>query len=278
MVTFKNVQSSEHFVDSLTTDSPLKPYRYKVALDYGSAYHFRFLEHLPDDPYGLVVDRCARIAKFAVAGTVLCTDDYRQQVGRSADYVSMGAFALHGFRKPEKLFVRCLVAVDSDEYLKPIVNALNKEAQRVAAYRYVGRKVTTEFMRQFGEGGARPFLARELLNVPKLPYSPKEFDDLMSTADNDEIQHEYVGYFVDWQGTFDKYTRDEYDITVLLKAGNSEGPYGHVYVNLLLPHSSFELVHQLKKGQRLRARGIITTIFLRIITLNYVDLETVAKS
>ena len=52
MVTFKDVQASERFVDSLITDTVLQTYRYKIAIDYGSAYHFRFDEHLADDPYG----------------------------------------------------------------------------------------------------------------------------------------------------------------------------------------------------------------------------------
>ena len=65
MVTFRDVQASERCVDSLIADTVLQMYRYKIAVDCGSAYHFRFIEHLPDDPYGLVVDRCARIAKYA---------------------------------------------------------------------------------------------------------------------------------------------------------------------------------------------------------------------
>ena len=48
MVTFNDVQASERFVDSLITDTALQIYRYKIAVDCGSAYHFRFLEHLPE--------------------------------------------------------------------------------------------------------------------------------------------------------------------------------------------------------------------------------------
>lgn len=124
-------------------------YRYKIAVDFGSAYHFRFIEHLTDDPYGAVVDRCARIAKYAVAGIVLCTGEYRNQLGNSAHYFSMGSFALRGFRKPEELFARSLVEVDSEEYLKPLVRAVNDEGPRVEGYRFVGRKLTTQFVREF---------------------------------------------------------------------------------------------------------------------------------
>jgi len=103
----------------LITETVLQTYRYKITLDYGSAYHFRFLEHLPDDPYGPMVDRCARIAKYAGAGTVICTGEYRNQLGNPAAYVSIGSVPLRGFRNPEELFSRSLVEVDSEEYLNP---------------------------------------------------------------------------------------------------------------------------------------------------------------
>jgi len=273
MVTFKEVQASERFVDSLITDTALQMYRYKIAVDFGSAFHFRFVDHLPDDPYGRVVDRCARIAKYAGAGTVICTAEYRNQLGNPASYVSMGSFALRGFHKPEELFARWLVEVDSEEYLKPLVSAVNEEGQRVQGYRFVGRKLTTQFVREFSEGRVRPFLARELLNVPKLPYSPSEFYQV--TGGLTEKEHEFFGYFVEWEGTFERFTRDRVYITVGLRIGT---PSTYHDLHLRLPLSYLELVKVLKKGQRLRARGIIDEISLGSIFLNYVDLESGAES
>jgi class 3 adenylate cyclase len=215
MVTFKDVQASERFVDSLIADKALQMYRYKIALDFGNAYHFRFIEHLPDDPYGPVVDRCARIAKIAAAGVVLCASEYLNQLGNTAGYVSMGRFALRGFSKPEELFARSLVQVDSDDYLKPLLSAVNEQSQRVQGYRLVGRELTTAFVREFGKGKVRPFLARELLNVPKLPYSPREFDEVARGAVNDkEKEREFYGYFVEWEGAFESYRQDDSDITL----------------------------------------------------------------
>ena len=104
---------------STLSETVLQTYRFKITLDYGSAYHFRFLEHLPDDPYGPMVDRCARIAKYAGAGTVICTGEYRNQPGNPVAYVSIGSVPLRGFRNPEELFARSLVEVDSEEYLNP---------------------------------------------------------------------------------------------------------------------------------------------------------------
>lgn len=277
MITFKDVQASERFVDSLITDTALQMFRYKIAVDFGNAYHFRFIEHLPDDPYGPVVDRCARIAKYAGAGTVICAGEYRNQLGNPAHYASMGTFALRGFRKPEELFSRSLVDVESEEYLKPLVSAVNDEGQRVQGYRFVGRKFTTHFVREFSEGTVRPFLARELLNVPKLPYSPRDFAEVTrGTSNLSEKEHEFFGYFVEWEGTVESFTRNDSEITLRLQLG-SPGDF-YYCLALLLPLNNLELVKVLEKGQRLRARGIIHDIFVGIITLNYVDLEIVAES
>jgi class 3 adenylate cyclase len=97
MVTFKDLAGAECFVDSPVTDTVLQTYQYKIAVDFGSAYHFRFVEHLADDPYGPVVDRCARIAKYAGPSTVICSRAYRNRVANPAAYVSMGNFALRSW-------------------------------------------------------------------------------------------------------------------------------------------------------------------------------------
>lgn len=276
MLTFEDVQASERFVDSLVADPALQMYRYKMAVDFGNAYHFRFIEHLPDDPYGPVVDRCARIAKYAGVGTVICTAEYRNQLGNSAGYVSMGSFALRGFREPEELFARWLVEVDSEEYLKPLVNAVNSEGPHVEGYRFVGRKLTTQFVREFSEYSVRPFLARELLNVPKLLYSPSElYEVTQATANPTEKEHEFYGYFVEWDGTFESFTRGSFEITLMLCIGTFAS-YHHLILHL--PLGYLELVKSLEKGQSLRARGIIQAIFVGSITLNYVDLEIAAES
>jgi hypothetical protein len=271
MITFRDVRASENFVGSLITDTILLTYRYKTAIDFGPAYHFRFLERLADDPYGPVVDRCARIAKYAGAGTVLCSGDYRSQVSSPVAYVSMGSFALRGFPRPEELFARSLIEVNSEEFLKPLVSTVNEEGPRVQGYRFVGRKLTTQFVREFGEGRVRPFLARELLNVPRLPYTPEQFNEITGGTGNlTEKEHTFFGYFVEWEGTVVGFTHDGYEIMLGLKIGAFASYHR---LELLLPFSYLELVKELHKGQRLRARGIIHDILFGTITLNYVDIE-----
>jgi class 3 adenylate cyclase len=73
MLTFDTTASSEQFLDSLSESKLHEHFHFKIAADYGKAYHFRFERGLADDPYGKVVDRCARIAKYCKPGVTLCS-------------------------------------------------------------------------------------------------------------------------------------------------------------------------------------------------------------
>ena len=143
----------------------------------------------------------------------------------------------------------------------------------------MGRKLTTEFVREFREGRARPFIARELLNIPKLPYSPRDFIDILHGATNvEEKEHEFFGYFVEWEGTFEGFTRNSFEIVLTLQVDSPRYGSSYFLVPLLLPLNNLEIVNVLRKGQRLRVRGVIHEIMFRIITLNYVDLEIMSES
>lgn len=52
--------------------------RIKTSLDYGPVYELDFENHNAPDPQGSVVDRCARISKFAEAGEVICSTDFAE--------------------------------------------------------------------------------------------------------------------------------------------------------------------------------------------------------
>ena len=165
----------------------------------GDAYHFKFSDNLADDPYGPVVDRCARIAKLAGPRTALCSSAYRGQVANPNEYISVGAFSLRGFNEPANLFIRSLVPLDSEAYVQPLLSAANNTSSVVEGYRTVGRRLTTEYIRNFRPGRVRPFLVRELINVPKLPYSAAEFVKLLGAADaSAEKEKEFYGYLVEW--------------------------------------------------------------------------------
>src|SRR5216683_1948692 len=81
-----------------------------VSADTGRVYSFTQLHasHSIPDPYGEIVDRCARIAKNAEPGMVLCGVDYAKQVNAiSSDaYISAGHFFMKGFRGRQEVWLR----------------------------------------------------------------------------------------------------------------------------------------------------------------------------
>lgn len=271
MLTFPTVTLAETFLRSLLSDPTTSDYTFKVALDAGDAYHFKFSDNLADDPYGSVVDRCARIAKLAGPRTALCSSSFREKAENPNDYKPVGAFSLRGFREPENLFVRALASTEPDSYLQPLLSSVDSTTSALDGYRSVGRKLTGEDIKHWGSGRVRPFLARELLNIPRLPYSPTQFAEILSAAEvSAEKEKEFYGYLVEWDFEFESYKRNDDDITVL---GNLVGVKALQYnrLRLMLPNNYYEVVRDIKKGQRLHVRGVIDQIFLAT-SLNYVDL------
>ncbi len=76
LITFDDVADTESFIATVNRSSDLAGYDFKLAVDYGEVYHFQFEEALEKDPYGNVVDRCARLAKLAGPGVTLCSANY----------------------------------------------------------------------------------------------------------------------------------------------------------------------------------------------------------
>jgi class 3 adenylate cyclase len=274
MVTFVDTSAPERFFDSLAADEMLRAHHYRIAVDYGDAFHFEFLEGLPDDPYGRVVDRCARVLELAAPATILCTRDYRRQVAGSW-YGSLGEFSLRGFPENMELFYRSLVDSDPQGYLQPLLDSVNEQSRRLEGYRTVGRKLTPGFVQAFGEGPARPFLARELLNIPRLPHSAKGLADVVAGSSNaEEKEKEFIGYLVEWEAAFRDYSLERSYIRLWLTMRDS-GRYELLLAHL--PVGWLEVVGGLHKGQRVRVRGVIQDFTLgACVQLNYVDMELIA--
>lgn len=273
MLTFSDVASCETFLQSLIDDADSHQYTFKIALDAGNAYHFKFSENLADDPYGSVIDRCARIAKLAGARTALCSSSYQKQVADQSSYISVGAFSLRGIREAENLYVRPLVSMDAGSYLNPLLSAANESSKKLDGYRTIGRQLTNEYVRDFGSSSARPFLTRELLNIPKLPYSAAEFSELLCSANNSsEKEKEFCGYLVEWDCEYDKFDRNNFDLSIyVILIGVTGYKYNTAFLKLPLNYS--EIILSFKKGQKLHLRGVIENIFIGTISLNYVELS-----
>jgi class 3 adenylate cyclase len=275
MLSFDLVSDAEQFIESLMDDPSFnEKYRYKIAADYGEVYHFQFEQSLALDPYGSVVDRCARIARLADAGAVLCSSSYASMIKSPSPYLSAVKIKLKGFDEASEIFIRISPKhVSSGEYLKPLIQKLN--AQDRPCYRYTSRKFTESFFAYSPKSTVRPFLLRELLNVPKLPMSLPGFLKFVSSLENMKDCEDYIGFLVEWQGKFVSYEKKSEYITVQLKCDMEGWPMApSVYLELL--PVMYDDVRLLRKGQNILFRGILEEVrsFLWI-GVNYVDIEII---
>jgi len=268
MLTFDEIASSEQFLDSLADSKLHEHFQFKIAADYGKAYHFKFHSGLADDPYGTVVDRCARIAKYCKPGVTLCSGDYAGGVDNESFFYPLGSFSLKGLPDPEPIFVRKpQPSPPSKEYLEPLLAALNQPANQWTGFRFATRaytpasfSLTTEYI------AARPFLLRELLTLPRLPYSFQEFQIMIKDLDDDS-RNQYLAYSVEWEASFDSFIRRGSFLFAILVEESMP------YVNLALMPDMIEIVKKIKKKARVKFRGVIMKIGGMTIDIDYVEIE-----
>ena len=70
--------------------------RIKISVDKGKVFMLRYEGHEELDPQGTPVDRCARIAKYAVAGAVLSTSEFTQHSVEKVTWEKLGEPKLKG--------------------------------------------------------------------------------------------------------------------------------------------------------------------------------------
>ena len=83
MATFSDVADSEEFINVILSDKTLKKYDFKIGVDFGDVFNLQF-ETNTDDPYGTIVDRCARITGLIKGSLLFASDSYVKML-RSKD-------------------------------------------------------------------------------------------------------------------------------------------------------------------------------------------------
>lgn len=276
MATFETVSQCEGFVGALAEDEVLRDYDFKTSADYGEVFFLKFGEHLEDDPYGPAVDRCARISKLPKAGVVICSSEYYEQLSELADrYVPFGPFKLPGIAEPQQVYVRRRHDTDDvDQYLKPLIAALNDRSMDRPHYHMVVRQFSAKDFDIPDSDIGRPFLLRELLNIPKLPLDLTEFLDELKKLKYDDEVSKYTGYLVEWEGVFKKAdpSSSRRYLTVIVHSIGRESFGESVFLHM--PVVMTDIVRSIDQGTRIRFRGIIMKIQSRdTLNLDYVDIE-----
>jgi len=273
LATFENTSDSEAFISSLTVDENLSAHKFKVSVDFGKAYFFQFIEGREDDPYGTVVDRCARISKLAQPGTVLCSHSYYESLSENkGSYIEVSTVALKGLSEPCTIYAKCLVRPEAESYLEPILAALNAFTHQNDGFKQKGRTLTSTDLSVTPGSDARPFLARELLNLPKCPYSIAALRKASKEAGRkDRFKRLFLGYIVEGTGRYSIYQRILGSLLLIVKTCDEK----FELVTLQLPASCLEVVESLGSNQLLRFRGVLSSYEETYISINYVELEAI---
>jgi class 3 adenylate cyclase len=163
LLTFDETSSCENFIDKLANSTEFNSkYSYKIAVDYGLIYKFDF-SRIKGDPYGEIVDRCSRIAKFCERNTILCSKDYYDKVQKEC-YTKTINIQLKGFKATTLIYYRTLHLIDNTEvYYKSILNALNNKKLTSEGYKYEPRLFNQSDLYQIKSDIGLPFLVHYLL-------------------------------------------------------------------------------------------------------------------
>ena len=269
LISFDYVSDAESFITAVNGSIHFDGYQFKLAADYSEVYHFQFEEALEKDPYGNIVDRCARLAKMAGPGVTLSNASYAAEANnREAVYLSLGKFKLKGFADVQEVFLRAYNSAEApDNYHQPLLDLLNSSASSDTGYRYIARKFSPAYFRDLKGYIARPFLLRELLNVPKLPFSASQFYKHLQSLNAQKADHDYYGMLVEWEVSFGSMSNfSDHDLT-----GYCFDEETDWHISLHMPSSMLEVVRLFKRREKIVVRGIIQDFNVGI-TLNYVDI------
>lgn len=275
LATFESVSQCEKFVSALQKDEVLRDYDFKTAMDYGEVFFLKFGEHLEDDPYGPAVDRCARISKLAKPGVVICSVPYHDELVVTADrYIRLGPFKLSGITEPQEVYVQQQPDVDDvEQYLKPLLDALNDPKQNRPHYHSVARRFSPQDLDSYSTDKGRPFLLRELLNVPKLPQGIGKFLETLKNLEYEDETSQYLGYSVEWQGFLGSAELSVFRDHLSVMVHDSEDRFSDTIV-LQMPLVMVDAVRSIEKGGKINFRGIIVQFLnSRIPVLDYVELD-----
>jgi hypothetical protein len=190
-------------------------------------------------------------------------------VGNETFFYPLGSFFLKGLPDPEPIFVRKpQPSPPSKEYLEPLLAALNAPANQWTGFRFATRAYTpASFSLATQHVVARPFLLRELLTLPRLPYSFQEFGVMIKELDNDS-QNQYLGYYVEWEASFVTFTRGRNVLTAYLVHDS----LFLLTLTLSLVSDMYEIVQKIKKNARVKFCGVIMGIGGLSIDLDYVEI------
>jgi len=82
---------------------------------------------------------------------------------------------------------------------------------------------------------------------------------------DDDSRNQYLGYYVEWEASYDSYSRSDSALTASL----SEKSIG---LSLSLVSDMTEIVQKIEKKERVKFCGVIMKVYFDFIFLDYVEI------
>lgn len=202
MATFSNVSDSEGFINDILADKTLQKYDFKIGVDIGEVFNLQFETNI-DDPYGSIVDRCARITGLIKGSLLFASDSYVKALSSNDNYTYLDEFPLKGISQKTKIWYREITNKISDSYYSSLLKALNMESPR-CGYKVVSRVFESTYFKNYDfKHQPHPYLFLRMLNIPKSNISIEELDKMIKA---DRInKNKYLGYMFKSGGYYGNY-------------------------------------------------------------------------
>lgn len=202
MATFSDVSDSEGFISDILADKTLQKYDFKIGVDVGEVFNLQFEADI-DDPYGTIVDRCARITGLIKGSLLFASDSYVEALSSKDNYTYLDEFPLKGISQKTKIWYRELTNKIPNSYYSSLLNALNVESSR-KGYKTVSRVFESTYFKDYDfNRHPHPYLFLRMLNIPKSNISIEELDKLIK--EDGLNKNQYLGYMFKSGGYYNNY-------------------------------------------------------------------------
>ena len=259
MATFSDVSDSEEFINAILSDKTLKKYDFKIGVDFGDVFNLQFKTNT-NDPYGTIVDRCARITGLIKGSLLFASDSYVKMLRSKDNYTYLDEFLLRGISQKTGIWYRELTDKIPDTYYSSLLKALNVGTPK-DGYKVISRVFESAYFKKYGFGPHQPhpYLFLRMLNIPKSGISIEKLDNLIK--EDESNKNKYLGYVFTSGGYYKNYqlmtylgsTENSILATMTLKQQKNSPA-----IFLSLPFFYLELIEKFTPGDFISFSGIFT--------------------
>ncbi len=205
MASFENINDAKNMVarvseieESLKKGTGFET-RIKVTVDFGSVYELEFDNHTVPDPQGSIVDRCARIAKYATAGEVLSSSSFVEKTPQ-LNWKKVGVAELYGLGK-HIIYQLEKVSISLDEMLKvkkQDFEKMNEELQDIKTENSQLKEAIKQLKLQIKEAGQNPIPTPGNENTIEDDWKPVEnsIDELKNVINDAPVYSRHYARFI----------------------------------------------------------------------------------